>query len=134
MEKVKACVTLGVDINTTENTENRDGDIIARKVGLTIAARNDDLELLEYFLSFPGLDKTYIACSLLMACGEGNDRIVRRLSTMGGFTNSDFGMSLGCALIKNNSECAKILLDTPDIDLAVTYEEKDGSLCCCWRY
>jgi len=47
LEKVKACVTLGVDINSVSKKYG---------TGLCIAARNNDLELLEYLLSCPGID------------------------------------------------------------------------------
>ena len=45
LEKVKACLTLGLDVNSV--SKNR------KSTGLGIAAEYDDLELLEYLLSFP---------------------------------------------------------------------------------
>ena len=38
LEKVKACLTLGLDVNSVSK----------KSTGLGIAAENDDLELLEY--------------------------------------------------------------------------------------
>ena len=76
LEEVKACLTLKVDVNTV----SEDG----RWSGLNIAAKKNNLELLEILLSHPdikinnsGLNRRWTA--LMFACRRGNSAIVSRL-------------------------------------------------------
>ena len=48
LDKVKACVTLGFNVNSASS--------YLGQTGLEIAAIIDNLELLEYLLSCPGVD------------------------------------------------------------------------------
>ena len=79
LEKVKACVTLGLNVNSVLRNEGL--------TGLGIAACKDNIELLEYLLACPGVD-LYKGSGgytpLMWACKLGNDKIVRRLSQVSG--------------------------------------------------
>ena len=121
LEKVKACVTLGFNVNSV----SPDG----KETGLGIAAGKDNLELLEYLLSCSGVDVNKESggyTPLMRACASGNDRIVRRLSQVPGML-FNFQDSLGQTAahsaadsghwpFKSKTECVRILSSVEAVD------------------
>ena len=117
LEKVKACVTLGFDVNS-ESTDKK-------YTGLVIAADHDedDLELLEYLLSCRGIDVNKESggyTPLMKACEKGNETIVKRLIQVPGIQFNHQGFN-GCtaaylAALHGNTECIKVLSTVEEVD------------------
>ena len=121
LEKVKACVTLGFNVNSV----SPDG----KETGLGIAAGKDNLELLEYLLSCSGVDVNKVTgcyTPLMKACYAGNDRIVRRLSQVPGIEvnyQTSSGMSAAhWAALNGRTECVRTLSTVEEVD----WNLKDG--------
>ena len=119
LEKVKACLTLEVDVNTV----SEDGCWS----GLTIAAWKNNMELMEIFLSHPNIKinnttlstdsgKKFKWTALIFACMKGNSAIVNRLNKMTGleinYQDEEGDTAAHLAGIKGFTECLRILAQT----------------------
>ena len=118
LEEVKACLTLKVDVNTV----SEDG----HWSGLTIAAKMNNLDLLDLLLSHPDIkinQKTEESAggqstALMFACEAGNIAIVSRLvkedgldiNYQDGYTAAHF------ASYHRHTDCVRVLAGTGKVD------------------
>ena len=129
LEKVRNCLSRGVDVNTIL-MEDRDG-LLGRWSGLTIAAFFNDPELLEILLSHPDIkiNKTTRSMygrqwtGLMFACEYGNSAIVSRLVQVPGLDiNYQDEEGVTAALLASMGdytrcmECVRILAETGRVD------------------
>ena len=122
LEKVKACLTLEVNVNTV----SEDGDV--KWSGLTIAAKEDNVELLNILLSHPDIeinktlsDEDGEWSALMFASSFGNPAIVSRL-VQEELININYQAKSGetavlLAIEAGQKEVVKILLKTGKVDL-----------------
>ena len=125
LDKVRDCLSRGVDVNTV----SQDG----RSSGLTIAARMNHTELLEILLSHPHIKinktinnnsynkpGTFQWTALMVACNRGNSAIVSRLVQVPGldinYQTEDGGTAAWLACRKCHTECVRILAQTDRVD------------------
>ena len=119
---VTDCLSRGVDVNTVSES----GDWS----GLTIAAYNNNPELLEILLSHPhikiniktscGKNNIYPRTALMIACTLGNSVIVSRLVQISEL-NINYQDKIGCtaallATLWGCTICVKILAETGSVD------------------
>ena len=119
LDKVRACVTLGVDVNCEDERNN---------FGLLIAITLQNLDLLDILLSHPNIEvnkriniEGYESGNpFLEACWNGNADIVRRLLSVPGIdlNYQDSGGRSGAmwAVRRGKTEVVKLLKETFGID------------------
>ena len=124
LEKVRACLTLEVDVNTVS------GDGL--RSGLTIAAHKNYLELLDVLLSHPAIkiNQTtdaagigfpgYQYTGLMFACDAGNSDTVSRLVEEEGLDfNYQYHGGVTAAILasaRGHAECVRVLARTGKVD------------------
>ena len=134
LEKVKACLTLGVDVNTV----SKDKYGTTTYSGLTIAANKNYPELVDLLLSRPDINvnlKTGVAKTVYQftaaqwASGRGHTECVRVLAEKGNVNwnigNNSGWSSLYIALSKRHSDVVDIIVQQQNID----YNVRDDQGC-----
>ena len=132
LDKVKACILLGVDVNIVVQSSS-----FEQWTGLTIAAKKNYPELLDLLLSQPSVDVdlgTTIEIGLIdwtplmIACRAGHHEVVRRLLQVPGISilqEDSFGdTALHWAAREGHSECLKELAMVPGLDW--NHKDVDG--------
>ena len=128
LEKVRACLTLEVDVNTVS------GDGL--RSGLTIAAHKNYLELLDVLLSHPAIKINQTTTSggvlgwfgyqwtaLMFACAAGNSDTVSRLVEEEGLDfnyQDEYGWTAAIKASYGHTECVRVLARTGKVDWNIT--------------
>ena len=115
LEKVKACLLLGADVNWTDRYEGS---------GLQMAARSNSLELLELLLSEPALNVNFrgdrrddmpLLTALELTSEAGHASIVRSLCRHGEINIGSTALHL--AIEKNRVGCVEALKEAADDEM-----------------
>ena len=130
LDKVKACLTLEVDVNVNSVSEDADpfaesGDRLCS--GLIIAAERNYLDLLDILLSHPNIDVNQIRknsghqmTALMFACGAGHSDVVSKLVQQDGVDvnyQAESGYTAAnSAAFNGHKECVRILARSGKVD------------------
>lgn len=121
LEKVRACITLGIDVNVRMDSSQCYGSALCMAMDL---AMDGQWEMLELFLAQPNINVNTGddggMTALMIASGNGLEYIVRRLSQVPGIdfnSRSNQGATAALyAVAQNELECVKLLSAIPGIN------------------
>ena len=108
IEKVKSCINLGVNINATDEEDEKTPALIYAM---------ENYEIVELLLSQPNIDVNvkdeYGNTGFMMACWKGYPDIVRRLSYVPGIElncqDEEGNTPAICSVLDGQEECVKVL-------------------------
>ena len=133
LEKVKSCVNLGVDVNTKVEDVNSDEEW----TGLTVAAEQNSVDVLQWLLSHPRTHANITSMTdasfkrnsledsednwtpLMFACHKGHGQIVNILAKMPNIDlnfQDKYGRGPAHWAASVSTECIRVLSSVPGID------------------